>query len=126
MKKAIRLSDVAAAAGVSLGTASNTFNRPTLVRTQVRELVQEAAQRLGYSGPDPIGRLLMGAKAHTGPIGGLPGIGERIAILDERRQKFMHQMGMRTAVPGSLREAQVGLLPQVIDSFRREPTDRRR
>jgi hypothetical protein len=70
MKKAIRLSDVAAAAGVSLGTASNTFNRPTLVRTEVRELVQEAAQRLGYSGPDPIGRLLMGAKAHA--IGVLP------------------------------------------------------
>ena len=36
----------------------------------MRELVQEAAQRLGYSGPDPIGRLLMGAKAHA--IGVLP------------------------------------------------------
>jgi DNA-binding LacI/PurR family transcriptional regulator len=70
MKKAVRLSDVAAAAGVSLGSASNTFNRPALVRPKVRALVQEAALRLGYSGPDPIGRLLMGAKAHA--IGVLP------------------------------------------------------
>jgi DNA-binding LacI/PurR family transcriptional regulator len=70
MKKAVRLSDVAIAAGVSLGTASNTFNRPALVRPEVRELVESTARRLGYSGPDPIGRLLMGAKAHA--IGVLP------------------------------------------------------
>jgi DNA-binding LacI/PurR family transcriptional regulator len=70
MKRAVRLSDVAAAAGVSLGTASNTFNRPELVRPEVRALVQATARGLGYSGPDPIGRLLMGAKAHA--IGVLP------------------------------------------------------
>jgi DNA-binding LacI/PurR family transcriptional regulator len=70
MKKAVRLSDVAAAAGVSLGTASNTFNRPALVRPEVREVVESSARRLGYSGPDPVGRLLMGAKAHA--IGVLP------------------------------------------------------
>jgi DNA-binding LacI/PurR family transcriptional regulator len=70
MKRTVRLSDVAAAAGVSLGTASNTFNRPGLVRPEVRALVEATARRLGYSGPDPIGRLLMGAKAHA--IGVLP------------------------------------------------------
>ena len=69
-EEAVRLSDVAVAAGVSLGTASNTFNRPALVRPEVRELVEFTAGRLGYSGPDPIGRLLMGAKAHA--IGVLP------------------------------------------------------
>ena len=66
----IKLSDVARAAGVSLGTASNAFNRPDLVRAEVRELVETTARALGYAGPDPIGRLLMGGKANA--IGWLP------------------------------------------------------
>jgi DNA-binding LacI/PurR family transcriptional regulator len=70
MKRPTRLSDVARAAGISLGTASNAFNRPALVRPELRELVHATARELGYSGPDPIGRLLMGAKAHA--IGVLP------------------------------------------------------
>ena len=70
MKKSVRLSDVARAAGISLGTASNAFNRPALVRPEMRDLVHATARELGYSGPDPIGRLLMGAKAHA--IGVLP------------------------------------------------------
>ena len=70
MKRPVRLSDVARAAGISLGTASNAFNRPALVRPELRELVHATARELGYSGPDPIGRLLMGAKAHA--IGVLP------------------------------------------------------
>src|SRR5579871_4479791 len=70
MKRPVRLSDVARAAGISLGTASNAFNRPDLVRPELRELIETTARELGYSGPDPIGRLLMGAKAHA--IGVLP------------------------------------------------------
>lgn len=70
MKRSIRLADVAKVAGVSLGTASNSFNRPELVRPEVRELVEGAAQKLGYYGPDPKGRLLMGGKANA--IGVLP------------------------------------------------------
>ena len=70
MVKSTTLSDVARAARVSLGTASNTFNRPDLVRPEVRELVEQAARDLGYSGPDPTGRLLMGGKANA--IGLLP------------------------------------------------------
>jgi DNA-binding LacI/PurR family transcriptional regulator len=70
MKKPVRLSDVAREAGISLGTASNAFNRPDLVRPELRERIQSAARELGYSGPDPVGRLLMGAKAHA--IGVLP------------------------------------------------------
>ena len=58
MTRAIRLRDVAEAAGVSHGTASNVFNRPELVREEVRERVRAAAERLGYAGPSPIGRLL--------------------------------------------------------------------
>ncbi len=66
----IKLSDVARAAGVSLGTASNVFNRPHLVRAEMREHVLKVAGELGFSGPNPIGRLLMGGKANA--IGVLP------------------------------------------------------
>lgn len=68
--RAARLSDVAKAAGVSLGTASNVFNRPELVREEVREQVRAAARALGYGGPDPAARLLMGGKANA--IGMVP------------------------------------------------------
>ncbi|MDC9823167.1 LacI family DNA-binding transcriptional regulator [Devosia sp. ZB163] len=70
MNKSVRLSDVARAAGVSLGTASNVFNRPDIVRAEVREHVERVARELGFSGPDPVGRLLMGGKANA--IGVLP------------------------------------------------------
>ena len=39
MLKSVRLSDVADAAGVSRGTASNVFSRPEIVREEVRERV---------------------------------------------------------------------------------------
>lgn len=51
-----RLRDVAALAGVSQGTASNAFNRPELVKPELR--------RLGYQGPAPAGRALRSGKAH--------------------------------------------------------------
>jgi DNA-binding LacI/PurR family transcriptional regulator len=62
LERAARLADVAKAAGVSQGTVSNVFNRPQLVREEVRERVREAAKKLGYSGPDPKGRLLRAGK----------------------------------------------------------------
>ena len=65
MKKPIRLTDVAKAAGVSHGTASNVFSRPEIVREEVRERVMAAAHRLGYGGPDPKGRLLRAGKVNA-------------------------------------------------------------
>ena len=65
MTKTIRLRDVAEAAGVSQGTASNVFNRPEVVRQEVRERVLAAAKRLGYSGPSPMGRLLRSGKVNA-------------------------------------------------------------
>ncbi|MCX5496101.1 LacI family DNA-binding transcriptional regulator [Kaistia dalseonensis] len=61
----IKLSDVAKAAGVSQGTASNVFNRPQIVRPEVREKVEAVARELGYSGPDPKGRLLRAGKVNA-------------------------------------------------------------
>lgn len=61
----VRLADVAKAAGVSHGTASNAFSRPEIVREEVRERVYEAARSLGYAGPDPKGRLLRAGKVNA-------------------------------------------------------------
>lgn len=58
----VRLVDVAKAAGVSQGTASNVFNVPEKVRPELRRRVHEAALALGYAGPDPKGKLLREGK----------------------------------------------------------------
>jgi DNA-binding LacI/PurR family transcriptional regulator len=64
------LDDVGRAAGVSRGTVSNVFNRPELVRPELRERVRAAAQALGFGGPDPKGRLLKEGKFNA--IGFMP------------------------------------------------------
>jgi Transcriptional regulators len=61
----VRLRDVAQAAGVSQGTASNVFNKPELVRPEVRERVEAAARALGYAGPSLTGRLLRAGKVNA-------------------------------------------------------------
>jgi DNA-binding LacI/PurR family transcriptional regulator len=60
-----KLRDVARAAGVSQGTASNVFNHPDRVREEVRERVLAAARDLGYGGPSPHGRLLRAGKVNA-------------------------------------------------------------
>jgi DNA-binding LacI/PurR family transcriptional regulator len=65
MKGSAKLADVAKAAGVSAGTASNVFNRPEIVSPEVRSRVEAAARRLGYNGPDPKGRLLRAGKVNA-------------------------------------------------------------
>jgi DNA-binding LacI/PurR family transcriptional regulator len=57
------LRDVAAAAGVSIGTASNAFNRPELISDALRERVLGEARRIGYAGPDPAARRLRTGRA---------------------------------------------------------------
>jgi DNA-binding LacI/PurR family transcriptional regulator len=62
--KTAKLADVAAAAGVSAGTVSNVFNRPHVVRAEVRERVRKVAEDLGYRA-DPAGRLLRAGKVNA-------------------------------------------------------------
>ena len=68
-EKSAKLSDVARAAGVSQGTVSNVFNRPQIVREEVRDHVHAVAKKLGYRGPDPKGRLLRAGKVNAIGIG---------------------------------------------------------
>ncbi|MGV8841607.1 MAG: LacI family DNA-binding transcriptional regulator [Bauldia sp.] len=65
IERAARLADVARAAGVSQGTVSNVFNRPNIVRDEVRQRVLAAAAALGYAGPDPRGRILRAGKVNA-------------------------------------------------------------
>lgn len=64
------LDDVGKAAGVSRGTVSNVFNRPEMVRPELRERVEAAARALGYGGPDPKGRLLKAGRFNA--VGFMP------------------------------------------------------
>ena len=63
--KTIKLRDVAKAAGVSQGTASNAFSRPEIVREEVREHVLKVARELGYAGPSITGRLLRAGRVNA-------------------------------------------------------------
>ncbi len=61
----VKLRDVAREAGVSQGTASNVFNKPELVREEVRERVLAVAEQLGYGGPSVAGRLLRAGRVNA-------------------------------------------------------------
>ena len=61
--KRVKLLDVAKAAGVSQGTASNAFGKPDLVRSEVRDRIFAAAKDLGYRGPHVMARMLRTGKA---------------------------------------------------------------
>ncbi|HVV12505.1 LacI family DNA-binding transcriptional regulator [Amycolatopsis sp.] len=60
------LDDVADAVGVSRATVSNAYNRPDQLSAETREEVLRVAERLGYTGPNPIARSL--ATQRTGAI----------------------------------------------------------
>ena len=59
------ITDVAVAAGVSRGTASNVFTHPERVRPALRDKVLAAAEALGYAGPNPRVRFLKGGKINA-------------------------------------------------------------
>jgi DNA-binding LacI/PurR family transcriptional regulator len=61
----VTLAQVAELAGVSVMTASYTYNRPGRVSDQARSKVLAAAAQLGYPGPDPSARSLRRGSTHT-------------------------------------------------------------
>ncbi|MGO3251797.1 MAG: LacI family DNA-binding transcriptional regulator [Microbacterium gubbeenense] len=60
----VRLSEVAAYAGVSSGTVSNTINHPERVLPRTRKIVNEAIAALGYI-PNQQARMLMGVASEV-------------------------------------------------------------
>jgi DNA-binding LacI/PurR family transcriptional regulator len=61
----VTLARVAELAGVSVMTASYTYNRPERVSDQARAKVLAAAAQLGYAGPDPSARSLRSGTTHS-------------------------------------------------------------
>lgn len=56
--------DVAADAGVSIGTASKALNGQGRLRPETRERVAEAARRLGFA-PNPLAQALLAGRTYT-------------------------------------------------------------
>jgi DNA-binding LacI/PurR family transcriptional regulator len=96
------LRHVAEEAGVSLGTASNAFNRPDLISEGLRDRVLEAAARLGYGGPDPAARRLRTGR--TGALGLIFTDRLPYAFDDEAAVLFLR------GVAGALENSGAGLL----------------
>lgn len=63
----VTLKSVAEAAGVSISTVSNAYNKPDQMSAEVRQRVLEAAKTLGYAGPNAAARSLRSQRA--GAIG---------------------------------------------------------
>lgn len=95
----VRLADVAREAGVSYGTASNTFNRPDRVRPAVRARVEAAAARLGYCGPDPAARVLRAGK--VGSVGVVTSNDLAYFFDDPFAQQFMAAVADTCAAHGA-------------------------
>lgn len=60
----VRMGEVAAHAGVSVGTVSNTLNHPDRVSPQTRDRVHAAIRELGFT-PNQHARVLMGAPSNV-------------------------------------------------------------
>ena len=87
-KMKVRLEEVAAAAGVSRMTVSNTYSRPSLVSPATREKVFRAAELVGYGGPNPAGRSLRRGRA--GVLGLLMNDALSYAFTDPGAGQFLH------------------------------------
>src|SRR5436190_14656576 len=108
----VRLRDVAERAGVSVGSASQSFGRPELVSEQVRARVMAAAKELGYAGPDHAARQLRIGR--TGVIGLI--VAERLGyqFTDPAAPAFLR------GVARGMRKAPLGLLLLPDSRFREE------
>jgi DNA-binding LacI/PurR family transcriptional regulator len=63
----ITLQSVADRVGVSRMTVSNAFSKPDQLSAELRQTILQAAEELGYTGPDPAARAL--ARGRTGSVG---------------------------------------------------------
>src|SRR6187549_1494355 len=111
----VRLRDVAARAGVSVGSASQAFSRPELVSDKVRTRVLEAAEALGYTGPDPAARRLRTGRA--GALGLIFSERLRYQFTDPASPPFLRGVSL------AIQQAPTGLL-LIPDSRQRDEATR--
>jgi len=96
------LADVAAAAGVSVSTASLAFSGAGPIAAATRERVLAAAAELDYSGPNPLGRQLRSGR--SGIVG--------VVVGDALRRSFRDPVSvqMLDGLVGTLGEMNLGVL----------------
>jgi len=85
--KRVTLAQVAEAAGVSVMTASYTYNQPGRVSNDARSKVFIAAGELGYAGPDPSARSLR--RGSTSTLGVVLGEHLSYAFQDPQAASFL-------------------------------------
>lgn len=98
----VTMRQVAAEAGVAVMTVSYTYTRPERVADATRAKVLEAAERLGYRGPDPVARSLR--RGVTGNLGVVLGEHLTYAFEDPQAARFL------AGVSGVCVEHQLGLV----------------
>ncbi len=96
------LADVASAAGVSVSTASLAFSGAGPIAAETRTRVLDAATRLGYAGPNPLGRSLRSGR--SGIVA--------VVIGDELRRSFRDPVSVQVldGLVGSLGTMGLGVL----------------
>ena len=106
------LQTVADAIGVSRSTVSNAYSRPDQLSPQLRRRILDAAQRVGYAGPDPTARSLRRGRA--GAVGVLFTASLPYAFTDPYAVQFLR--GLAESVQGG--ETGLLLVPQTLDDER--------
>jgi DNA-binding LacI/PurR family transcriptional regulator len=81
------MAEVAQAAGVSVMTVSYSYSQPERVSEKTRRKVLEAAERLGYPGPNPVARSLR--RGRTGALGVVLGEHLTYAFEDPQAAHFL-------------------------------------
>ncbi|HWS51523.1 MAG TPA: LacI family DNA-binding transcriptional regulator [Microbacterium sp.] len=98
----VTLQTIAEQVGVSRMTVSNAFSRPDQLSAELRTKILDAAEALGYAGPDPAARALVSGR--TGVIGMVLTNSPRDAFTDDVAVGFVR------AVAGSLADAGYSLV----------------
>jgi DNA-binding LacI/PurR family transcriptional regulator len=109
------LKTVAAAAGVSVSSVSNAYNKPGQLSDEVRERIFRIAAEQGYGGPDTAARTLRGKRA--GAIGVLIAEGLTYAFTDPYTTQML--AGLAEVAEGS--QTAITLIP-IASSQRNAPT----
>ncbi len=92
------LQTVADQVGVSRMTVSNAFSRPDQLSAELRHRILDAAEALGYAGPDPAARAL--ARGTTGAVGVLLTDSLHYAFTDEVAAQFLGAIARDLEVDG--------------------------